>query len=301
VAISADGRYVAFETDATNLIGAGNDNNGVSDIFRWDRTQPLATAISRISVTDIEVKANGASDHVTLSSDGNKVLFASIATNLIGAVSATGQIFLRDITGGTTVQVSLLPGGGPASTPSYGPRLSGDGNTAAFWATLNSNLAPSRIGTDRVLRRDLTTGAYDSVLDVGGQPIATAPNRYANLSSDGRYLALVTNTQIDPIDSEGGFDLYVYDFDTGTGRAVRAPNGSVPQDIGGAMQAVALSGDGQVLTTDSTATNLVTADTNGVADLFLFENPAFALALEQEVETLVPTANDSRVASHARR
>ena len=73
--------------------------------------------------------------------------------------------------------------------------------------TLNSNLAPSFIGTDRVLRRDLTTGAYDWVLDVGGQPIATAPNRYANLSSDGRYLALVTNTQIDPIDSEGGFDL----------------------------------------------------------------------------------------------
>lgn len=67
------------------------------------------------------------------------------------------------------------------------------------------------------------------------------------------------------------------------------------------MQAVALSGDGQVLTTDSTATNLVTADINGVADLFLFENPAFALALEQEVETLVPTANDGRVASHARR
>ncbi len=292
VTISADGRYVVFASSASNLL-SGTDLNGSADIFRWDRTQSLPTAISRISVASDESEANDFSDQASISADGNKVAFGSRASNLSAVGGTPDQVFLRDVAAGLTTQISTTESNGAPNGDSYAPKLSGDGNTVVF-VTAASNLAPTIVGSARLLRRDLVTGTYTAVLDTSAQAISVNGAQYANLSDDGRYLVLESASQLDPADGEGGFDLYVYDFDTASGRVVRGPDG-LPL-LGARLFADALSSDGQYLTTSSTASNLVTGDTNGVADLFLFQNPAFDLALIQEVETLVPTANDDSLA-----
>ena len=292
--ISADGRYVAFETAASNLLGVGNDTNGVSDIFRWDRTQPLATAIVRVSVASDGSEADDDSNLASISLDGNKVAFSSHATNLSPVGGPAPQVFLRDIGAATTTQVSVTTSNGAPDSFSAMPQLSGDGSHVAFW-TDAGNLAPPLNSSQRLLRRELSSGDYDAVLDISGQAITLPTLTYGNLSSDGRYLAIITPSKLDPDDTDAALDLNAYDFDTGRGRVVRGPNGNSVQS-GGFAFALALSGDGQYLATGSYSDDLVQGDTNGVADLFVFANPAFALDLEQQVDVVDVDANDDSIA-----
>lgn len=85
--ISSNGRYVAFASKATNLIGTGNDTNLKWDVFVHDRITGMTRLISRMMKTDgtLSYVANGDSglDGVAISDDGNKVVFRSIATNLV--------------------------------------------------------------------------------------------------------------------------------------------------------------------------------------------------------------------------
>jgi len=95
--VSSDGRYVVFQSDATNLIGAGNDLNGVSDIFLRD-TQ-LNTTV-RVSVDNASGDSDGASHTPSVSDDGRYVVFHSTATDLLSGTDPTGaseDIFIRDM------------------------------------------------------------------------------------------------------------------------------------------------------------------------------------------------------------
>ncbi len=93
-AISADGRYVAFSSDATNLVGG--DSNGVRDVFLFDR---FTSTISRLSTSTGLVQANGASDFPSISADGQRIVFSSVATNLVvGDTNGRSDVFLYTIT-----------------------------------------------------------------------------------------------------------------------------------------------------------------------------------------------------------
>jgi Tol biopolymer transport system component len=292
--LSADGRYVVFDSNATDLLGAGNDGNGVRDIFRWDRTQPAASAIVRASVSEAEAEANGESSFASVSLDGDFVVFQSEASNLTAIAGPAGQVFVRSIGTASTTQLSTTAANGPPNGISRQPVISGDGNFVAFWTTA-TNLGPAAFGGQRLLRRALVGGSYDELVDRDGQAVGVADDQYANLSDDGRYLALVTAFQLDPADTDPGINLNVYDFELGTGRVVLGRDGSEPQ-VEPSRHSVALSGDGTLVTARAESATLVAGDTNGVADLYLFENPAFGLELEQQVETLSANADDSSLA-----
>jgi Tol biopolymer transport system component len=102
-AISADGRYVAFASDATNLVA--HDDNGVTDIFLRDTCLGASSGClpttTRVSVGPAELEANGASSSPSISADGRYVAFNSVATNLTlnAAVPSSANsvtTFLRD-------------------------------------------------------------------------------------------------------------------------------------------------------------------------------------------------------------
>ena len=157
--ISADGRYVAFASDATNLVAG--DTNGERDIFVRDLQSGTT---ERVSVGAGGVQSDNQSDGPgfrggitfgpSISGDGRYVTFDSIASNLVAGDTNTcefagGQsfedpgecpdIFVRDRTLGTTTRVSVSSAGGQANDASTDAAISFDGSSVAFF-TSASNL-----------------------------------------------------------------------------------------------------------------------------------------------------------------
>ncbi len=149
--ISADGRFVAFVSRATNLIpGGGADANPSEDIFVYDRMTGSLELASREAAADGGAQANGASVEAAISGDGRFVAFKSFATNLIpgngfDANLAQPDVFRFDRSDGSLDLVSrqaAADGGAQANALSQHPALSGDGAVATF-ASDGSNLTPA--------------------------------------------------------------------------------------------------------------------------------------------------------------
>ncbi|MBT3202209.1 MAG: LEPR-XLL domain-containing protein, partial [Phycisphaerales bacterium] len=112
--ISGDGRYVAFESDAFNLIDG--DTNGCRDVFVYDR---LVDLTERVSVNSTGSQANASSNSASISADGRYVAFVSQANNLVPGDPATGGIFVHDRQTGLTECVTIDPTGAQAFGGAY--------------------------------------------------------------------------------------------------------------------------------------------------------------------------------------
>ncbi|MBX5470337.1 MAG: PD40 domain-containing protein, partial [Thermoleophilaceae bacterium] len=152
--ISADGRFVVFDSDATDLPGGELDGRTV-DVFRKDMATGEVTLVS-----SAPGGANGDSTADSLSADGNLVAFTSSASNLVsGDSNGRADVFVRDVAAGTTTLVSRGPGGAPLPGPSSQGAISADGRFVAF-ASRAAGVFPQDTPTQRprVYRRDLWTG-----------------------------------------------------------------------------------------------------------------------------------------------
>ena len=138
--LSADSRYVAFASDAADLVPG--DTNGVSDIFIYDRN---TAATRRVSIANNGAEARGASTEPDISANGRYVSFDSGAPNLVfGDTNGNFDVFLRDLVAATTQRVSVTSTGAQASYGGSGwNSLSEDGALAVF--TANGSLSPSDI------------------------------------------------------------------------------------------------------------------------------------------------------------
>ena len=106
VKLSSDGRYVAFQSDATNLVAG--DTNGSGDVFLRDRQ---AATTSRVSVGSASGQGDAGAFLLDLSPDGRFVVFSSYATNLVpGDTNGQPDVFIRDVQNGTTEVVADTTG-----------------------------------------------------------------------------------------------------------------------------------------------------------------------------------------------
>ena len=113
-ALSADGRYVAFESAASTLVPG--DTNGTIDVFVHDRVTGTTSRESIATDGSPTVGFGAASQHPSLSADGRFVAFASSSSALVaGDTNNTTDIFVRDRSTGTTTRVSMTPDGGQRS------------------------------------------------------------------------------------------------------------------------------------------------------------------------------------------
>lgn len=138
-AISADGRYVAFTSVASNMVTG--DTNGVSDVFLHDRQTGITT---RLSVTTDGTQGNGESFGAAVSADSRYVAFTSAASNLVvgdvnrcpgwgsTVLGTCRDVFLHDRQISTTTMVSSFVGAVPANGPSEAAALNSDGRFVAF-------------------------------------------------------------------------------------------------------------------------------------------------------------------------
>lgn len=130
--ISADGRYVAFESIASNLIQSddtGNNGNGY-DIYRKDLETSDIVYCSTALNGDV---ANRTSEHPTISGDGRYVAFQSAASNLVvGDTNSSTDIFRKDLATGEIIRCSISDNGEQGAGNSTMPSISADGRYIAF-------------------------------------------------------------------------------------------------------------------------------------------------------------------------
>ncbi len=265
-AISSDGRYVAFQSDADNLVPG--DTNRVTDVFVRDR---VAGTTERVSVDSAGGQASGASTNPSISGDGNLVAFQSIDENLApGAADQNGiDVFVHDRTTGATTLVS--PG-----TPRFGgnsvePDISADGRFVAFvgpceLVTVGACTAQQ---APQIFVRDLQAGVTKQAT-LGG--VGAAGKNNPDISADGRFVAFdAYGTDLVPGDTDTG-DVYVVDTTTNAVTRVSVDsNGNPGNDSSVSNEGPAISDDGQKVAFESSATNLVPGDTNGVRDIFVHD------------------------------
>ena len=138
--MSADGRYIVYQSSASNLVAGAADQNGVSNIFLYDTFTHTTTLVS-LGVGG--AAADGASYRPGISADGNYVTFSSTADNLVAGVSSDqgdqGQTYTYNIQTGAITLVSAAADGTPAdSETDLASSLSADGSTVAIAGTADN-------------------------------------------------------------------------------------------------------------------------------------------------------------------
>lgn len=214
--LSADGRFVAFESRASNLVPG--DTNGRPDVFVRDRWRGTT---ERVSVDDAGAGADGFSYSRSISRDGRYVAFDSSASNLPGGTDLSrSNAYVRDLRSGTTRLVSAGAGGGPADDSSFEPSISRDGRYVAF-RSYASNLVPGDTNERAdVFVRDLRCGTVRraSVGEDGTQ--SDGSSLAPVLTADGRYVAYSSDAA-DP--ATGATGVYLHDMARGSTRRVDLP------------------------------------------------------------------------------
>jgi hypothetical protein len=264
--ISGDGRYVAFESRATNLVAG--DTNTNYDIFVRDLQTNTTTCVS---VDNAGTVGNLASTLASISTDGRYVAFVSFANNLVpGDTNGFFDIFVHDRQTGGTTRVSVDNAGTQADDASSIPALSGDGRYVAFSSLATNLVAGDTNGFRDIFVHDRQTGTTTrvSVDSAGAQ--ADADCDTPAISGDGRYVAFQTTaTNLVAGDTNGAWDIFVHDRQTGTTTRVSVDNTGV--EANGMSIGASISADGRYVTFASDATNLVAGDTNGARDVFVYD------------------------------
>jgi len=238
--LSADGRYVTYNSSASTLVAG--DTNGFADVFLHDRRTGRTELVS---VSSAGTQGNGESvGEATVTPDGRYVAFASSASNLVaGDTNATVDVFVRDRRAGTTRRVSVGGGGAQADGASVTPFISAGGRFVAFTSTAPNLVPRDTNGTRDVFVRDIAAGKTRRVSVRRDGCQGNGDSDAAAISANGRYVGFVsTATNLGPAVATEN-NAYVKDLRTGAVELVSvAPPGVRFADGGTEMS---MSADGR--------------------------------------------------------
>lgn len=272
LAMTPDGRYIAFQSGATNLVAG--DSNGVTDVFLRDRTSGTTEMISIATGGTIE---NGAArTGLAISDDGRYVAFQSAGTNLVaGDTNAGDDTFVRDRTLATTERVSIADdesqSSGGSNITGATVSISSDGRYVTFVSAATNLVTGDSNAVEDVFVRDRTSGTTERVSIADNESQATAASGAGVVISDtGRYVTFYSSaTNLVTGDTNGVADIFVRDRTSGSTRIVSIANDDSLANAGVTSGHTAMSPNGTYIGFISAATNLVSGDTNAVADAFI--------------------------------
>jgi Tol biopolymer transport system component len=275
---SADGRFVAFVSGASNLVSG--DTNGSWDVFVHDR---LNGTTERVSTDSSGAEGNGQSGlrssgavAASITSDGRFVAFVSAASNLI-ASDANGciDVFVHDRLTGVTERASVDSSGleGDLESSLY-PVISADGRFVAFASLADDLVAGDTNGSWDVFVRDRSTGVTEraSVDSSGLEGDWASGGGGVAISSDGAIVAFSSQaSNLVPGDTNYAEDVFVHDCIGGSTSRVSVDSSGGESELDSPSWSPSVSADGQVVAFHSDAANLVAGDTNDSIDVFVHD------------------------------
>jgi Tol biopolymer transport system component len=294
--MSADGRYVVFESISTDLV-SGLTGPMSDNVYLYDRIAGTTTLVSH-AAGDPTARGDNYSSQPVVSADGNFVVFHSVATDLVPGYirrqtfGGSGDLFLYERASGqvTLITSSKVVAGGGGDDDSANPTVSADGRFVAFHS-LSSDLVSGQAEAARssdVFLYDRTTATTLLLSHPSGAPATASGNSYfPQVSADGNFVAFesgATNIVSGVTDTNNDFDIFLYDRAAGT--TTLLSHGASPLQAGnGGCYGPLISADGSFSAWNSLATNLVPGqvDGNGGYDVFLYDRQAGTTALVSHI------------------
>jgi Tol biopolymer transport system component len=257
--MSADGRFVAFYSSASNLIPGGT--NGAGHIFLRDRVLGTTELISKSS---LGVQGNGFCSNPALSDDGRFVVFESYANNLVpGDTNGFKDVFVRDRRKRTTERVSVATDGSQANEDSYYTAISNDGRIVAFASDASNLVAADTNARTDIYVRDRWAAATERVSISGSGAQANFGSFAPSLSADGNLVAFYSAaSNLVAGDTNDGGDLFVRDRRLGTTECASVPTGGTQGSSSGTSHGGRISTSGRFVVFNSSASDLVVPNSN---------------------------------------
>ena len=272
--VSADGRFVAFSSEANNLVA--DDANNARDVYLHDRDTGDTILVSHAVGGGA---GNGASDEPSISADGNFVAFRSVATNLVDGSPANTEsdIYIWNRSTGNIQLASVNSGGNTPSQFSAEPFTSADGNFVAY-TTPTSNMVSGVTDANNVrdvIRWNRTTGQNDLVSVTPGNTSGNRASFDPSVSANGQFVAFRSEADdlVPGADGNGGTrDIYVRDMDGGATGTILVSRGLNGAAANGESDSPSISADGRFIVFSSVASNLTPLPHSGTPRLSLRNN-----------------------------
>ena len=255
-AMSPDGRYVAFHSDATDLIPGGTTGR---QVFRKDLSSGAVTLVSRNAAG---IEGNGASEYASVSSGGTYVAFDSVATNLVTPATTSRQVFRKDLSSGAVMLVSCDSAGIEGNTAgniTFNPHITPDGSYVGFRSDA-TNLIPGGTTNRQAFLKEIATGDVEIIScdasvtqgdDHSGSPTLTPDLGYAVFASHADNL----------VAGSASSDQQIFRKDLSSGEVVLVSCDAGATLGNGASESPTVSADGSYVAFTSLATNLVPGGT----------------------------------------
>jgi Tol biopolymer transport system component len=265
-ALSADGRFVAFASYASNLVEG--DTNGTVDVFVHDR---LRHQTQLISVASDSSPGNNDSFSPAISADGRYVAFTSWANNLVGDdTNHQVDVFVHDRQTGQTGRISLASDGTQGNNRSSSPTVSADGRFVAFVSRSNNLVSGDTNQAEDIFVHDRQSGITQRVSLASDGSQGNGLSEHPTISADGRFVAFKSDaSNLVSADTNLISDVFVHNRQSGQTRLASLVTNRTQGN--GNSDWPAISADGLHLTFESAASNLVSDDTNGFKDIFFQE------------------------------
>jgi Tol biopolymer transport system component len=293
--LSADGRFIAFTTDASNIVAGQIDPAGKQDVFLYDRESDSAILVSH-AYDNPFTAGNADSNSPQVSADGNYVVFSSVARDLIPSLTGSGMphLYLYDRRAATVRLITHGVGSTSAAATfggaiAFSNAISADGRYVVYWSRANDLVAGMQKSNsvNDVFVYDRLSDSSTLVSHAPSSALVAAEGESSGavISSDGSTIAFSSRatTLMNGLDDTNGLtDLFLYDVAKGLTTNLVSRSASSPlQAANGRASGPFLSRNGNVIAYDSTATNVVEGqvDANGESDLFVFDRATGRSAL----------------------
>ena len=268
--ISADGRYVAFTSEARNLVDG--DTNRTIDVFVHDCQTGETT---RVSVTSNGDQARYGGVSPSISGNGRYVAFQSLSSDLVdGDTNGRMDVFVHDRETGQTTRVSVSSSGEEGNDISWSPRISADGRYVAF-ESIASNLVEGDTNEawDVFVRDRRQPGQTTRVSVSSSGEEGNGDSKWHDISPDGRWVAF--SSEADNLvdgDTNENMDVFVHDcLMGGTTRVSVNSSGEEDTGCGAISRLPSISVHGDYVAFESAASDLVDGDINGKWDVFVHD------------------------------
>lgn len=294
-ALSADGGYAVFLSDATNFVPG--DTNGLADIFGRDQKSGL---IRRVNTSSSGEQANGICTDAAISANGRYVAFSSLASNLMpGDTNNVRDVFLKDLATGSLVRVSVHADGSQATVDNEFTgmplSISADRRYVAFLTFARLLPRDTNIHSD-VYVKDMLSGELDLVSTASDETLANFRNHSPSISPDGRYVAFASQaSNFVPEDSTITMDIDLKDRVT---RSIRLVSSNAAGTSGGDDISVrpVVSTGGRYVAFMSYAHNLITPDIN-YTDIYVKDMQTGAIERANTTAAGAIESNDANLPS----